>query len=240
MSGTFRGRATGLLLAFLGAAGGCAAALAADFGATGNQRAIRFYRSSQTAMARYATIRFTGGGTAYKLIRGSFDDFAYAFGSVPRTYSRATDSVVVVQRGGNVVEEIDTLSAKGLPPVRVWRDHPGSSAVGLVLDRKGCPVSFHHDNNSFVRVGNTFVSLGGIHFGALEPRGATTIVHSRYPSSGGTAYQTDTIGSASHLWAGSQFVLRGGAFSGASLSETGFSFSHRSAYQVPPALRRCP
>lgn len=238
MSGTFRGGVIGLLVA-LAAAVACPAAPAATFGASGSRAAIHFYRSSQLAMARYATIRFTGKGTAYKIIRGGVENFAYAFGSSPRGFTRATDQVVVVQRGGRVAEEIDTLSADGLPSVRVWRNQAGTNAVGQVLGAKGCPVLFRNDRNSFVRVGEPFVSLAGIRFMPLQTRGAMTVVRSSYASSGGTAHQTDAISTDTRLWSASRFVLRGGAFSGAALSESAFSFSHRSAFQSPPRNRRC-
>ncbi|MHB8659756.1 MAG: hypothetical protein ACYC91_17775 [Solirubrobacteraceae bacterium] len=214
-------------------------ALSAASAPTGNKSAIRFYRASQAAMARFQRISFTSQGTSYRIVHEGFDNFSYDFGSVPHGYSRAIAHVIVVQRNGRVVEEIDTLKARGLPTVRVWRFRSDLTAIGRVLDRHGCPVLFDHDNNSFVNVDAPFVTLNGSNFAPLERRGANELVRSSYPSNGGTFHEADTINASSRLWSVSVQTLKGGPFNGARLFEDAYHYGASQRFESPPQLGRC-
>ena len=58
-------------------------------------------------------------------------------------------------------------------------------------------------------MGRPFVAVNGS-FAALEQRpGGLALVRSSYPLGGGTAHETDTVASATHLWSASRVVVVG-------------------------------
>jgi hypothetical protein len=203
--------------------------------------AKQFYARSQAAMAAYEGIAFTGGGTSYEIVpQAGVNNFRFDFGETPAGYTKAVDKVTVVAHGGTVVEEIDTLSAAGLPRLRLWR--VAGEFVGEVLVAHACALLIPKTNAGFVAVGRSFVALGGYHFAKLGTpanRPGVRIVRSTYPLAGGTAHETDTIAASSFLWQAQKLVVRGGPFSGASLSESRFRYSRTRKISTPPLVGRC-
>jgi hypothetical protein len=223
--------------AALAALGG-GVALAA--GASGDQRAIAFYRASRTAMAAYEGIAFTGRGTAYEPVpQGGVENFRFDFGSTPAGYHAAVAHVQIVQVGGVVREEVDTLRAPGLPALRLWQG--GTVEVGELLTKgRRCAELVPRNTASYTTLGKPWVALSGA-FAKLEhPAAGLTVVRSTYPLAGGSAHETDTIASASHLWQASRVVVSGGPLSGAHLSETRFSYRRVQGILQPPVLHACP
>jgi hypothetical protein len=223
--------------ALLGGAG--AAALAAT---GGNAKAIAFYARSQTAMAAFQGIHFKGGGTSYTVVptSGGTDNFRFDFGSTPAGYSRAVDQVQVVQRGGQVVEEVDTLTAPGLPTLKIWQQK--SIEVGEVVNgAKTCAELIPKNSASFVTIGRPFVVFASYTFGKLTtPKKGLRLVRTSYPLAGGIAHERDTISAATRLWRSSHLVVTGGPYDKNFLNESHFSYSRTHAMVRAPRLGRCP
>jgi hypothetical protein len=224
--------------ACLAATGVSAAAVAAT---SGNSKSLSLYSRAQRAVSRYEGVTFTGSGTSYKLIRHpTYDSFLYYFGAAPRGYRRATDHVRVVQRHGIVTEEVDTLSAKGLPAVRILKNRPGTFAYGLVLSRRGCAVVFSGDTQSWANVGApfTFATSNNV-FGAPKKVRGNWLIPSSFPLAGGTGHQTDTISAASYRWSAVRLKVVGGTYRGDGLSGGSFKYLTHEASLAPPQLGRC-
>jgi hypothetical protein len=227
--------ATGALLVVAGICS--AAALAASSAPSGNKAAIKFYRQSQSAMAGYQGISFTGSGVSYEILhQPGFDNFKFDFGSAPKGFTHGVADVLVVQRNGLVTQEVDTLRAPGLPALRLW--HTSGLVIGEVMDSRVCAVTVT-GGSSFVTVGGTYVGIVG-RFAALKRKHGNDLVRTTYAAGGGTAHEADTIDASNGLWKASTSRLRGGPYSGQSLSESGFKYSHLQQLALLPQLGRCP
>jgi hypothetical protein len=209
---------------------------------SGNAAAIKLFEQSQSAIAGYEGVSFAGGDAAYKIItEPGYDSFGLDLGQTSAGMRRASDAVVVVQHSGLVAEEIDTLSAAGLPSVRIWQTG-AETAVGEVMDAHPCTTSFA-DANHFVVVGEPFIgaSLSGYHFAGVTKAGAGETVQFTEPSGGGTVDGALTLDAATDLWQSLTLQLHGGASNGLSLSEEHFSYRRIQPSQQPPAqLKPCP
>lgn len=211
------------------------------FASTGTSRqAARLYAQAQRAVDVYQGVTFTGGGTSYRILKEpGYQNFEYYAGSVPSGYRRAVDHVLVVLRHGKVSEEVDTLSAKGLPHVRIWLDNTHGFAVGKVLDRHGCPVYFSGASAIFVTVGQHFGFANGPAFTSASRSGKRWIVRSTYPLSGGTAQESDALNAASKRWISTYVKVKGGPYNGDHLSAAAFGYKRRQRAEAPPALGPC-
>lgn len=209
---------------------------------SGNAAAIKLFEQSQSAIASYQGVSFMGGGVSYKIESESgWDDFAFDLGRTPSGYSRATDAVLVVQHNGLVVEEIDTLSAAGLPGIRIWQTG-AETAVGEVMDAHPCTSSFA-DANHYVTVGAPFIgsTLSGYQFAAPQKNGAEELVSFTIPAAGGTADDTVTIDAANDLWQALTLQIHGGASNGLAITENNFTYNRTQPSEQPPAqLKPCP
>jgi hypothetical protein len=226
--------ATGALLAVAGICS--AAALAASSAASGNKAAIKFYRQSQSAMAGYQGISFTASGTSYEILhQAGFDNFKFDFGLTPPGFTRAVADVLVVQRNGLVTQEVDTLRAPGLPTLRLW--HTSGVLIGEVMDSRACALTVT-GGGYLAAVGGPYVGVAG-RFAALKRKHGNEVVRTTLAAGGGTAHETDTIDASNGLWKASTFHLRGGPYSGQSLSESGFKYSRLQQLALLPQLGRC-
>ena len=223
-----------LALAVLGAEVAVAAAPP-----SGNARAIAFYTKSRTAMAAYQGVAFIGGGTSYRVVRKTgYDSFKYDFGTTPPGYKTAIAHVQVVQSGGSVVEEVDTLKARGQPTLKLWQT--AEIEVGEIITAHPCAEIIPKNSASFVTVGGPFVAFPGYHFAKLgKPSAAARVVSSSYPLAGGVAHQKDTISARTHLWTHSHLVVVGGPYNDNFLTEADFTYSRLLGAESPPALGRC-
>ena len=232
---------TGALLAV---AGFCSAgALAASSGPSGSQAAIKLYEQSQSAMAGYEGISFTGGPASYKILpQKGYDLFQlYTGGSTPSGYSRAVDDVLVVQHNGVVTEEVDTLSAPGKPVIRQWQGAKGA-AVGEVVDSSPCGLSYTAGDH-YVIVGASFfgASFSGYRFAAPKKTGGDEVVSATFAAGSGTADETVTIEASNDLVKAFGIQVHGGPDNGFGLSETDFKYSRTQQFEQPPAkLKKCP
>jgi hypothetical protein len=226
----------------LGAAAAGLLVAGAAAASSGNRQSVRLYSRAQATVGRYQGVTFTGGGTSYKILhRPGYDDFAYFFGATPRGYHRASDRVLVVIRHGRVVEEVDTLSAKGLPSVRTWLDDTHGMVLGRVLDARGCAVFFSDDSASFVGINQRFGFADNPRFTAPRREGSSWLLQSSYPLAGGVAHEVDTLRSTRGglLWSSSRLRLTGGFYSGDQLSAGDFGYRLRDAAPPLPQLGRC-
>ena len=207
---------------------------------TSNPQAAALYGESQAAMARYEGISFTGTGVSYKIIPAQgYDNFRFDWGTTPPGYKSAVDHVQVVQSGGQVTEEVDTLTAPGLPALRLWQHGP-IGEVGEVMTSTPCAETIGANNASYVTVGKPFVNDTGYVFAALSHgKHGRWIVRSTWSLSGGTAHETDTISGPTHLWVHSHVLLDGGPYNGDTLTEKQFHYSTSQAYEPPAQLGRC-
>lgn len=228
------GAATAVLLEHQPAATGAAP--------SGNAAAIKLLERSQSAIAGYQGVSFMGGVASYKIIsKSGYDSFVADLGRTPSGYSRAADSVVVVQHKGVVAEEIDTLTAAGLPSIRIWQAG-AESAVGEVMDAHPCTSSFA-DANHYATVGAPFIgsTLAGYRFAAPQKSGADELVSFTVPATGGTADETITIDSADDLWSALTLQIHGGASNGLAITENNFRYNRTQPSEQPPAqLKPCP
>jgi hypothetical protein len=221
------------------AALGAATVAAATTG--GNAKAMAFYTKSQTAMAAYEGIRFVGGGTSYRVLpaSGGVENFRFDFGSTPAGYSSAVAHVQIVQKNGLVVQEVDTLKAKGLPTLRIWQQK--SLEIGeLVSGAKTCAELIPKNSASFATLGRPFVVFASYTFAKLTtPKLGVRVVATTYPLAGGTAHEHDTISAKTHLWRASHLLVTGGPYNNNSLSESHFAYQRSKAAVGAPSLGRC-
>ena len=217
-----------------------AAAIASAAAAGGNAKAIALYAKSQAAMARFAGISFTGTGVSYEVIPANgYDNFRFDFGTTPPGYKKAVDHVQIVQSGGLVTEEVDTMTAPGLPDLRLWQ-HGSVGEVGEVMSKTPCAETIPPNNANYLTVGKPFVSDSGYQFSAFKKgKHGRARVLSTWSLSGGTAHETDTISRATGLWIHSHVLLEGGPYNGDTLTEADFHYSISQAYESPPQLGRC-
>jgi len=206
--------------------------------ATGNAKAIAFYKQSSSAMAAYEGIAFKGGGTSYEVIsQPGGDTFKFDFGATPKGYHAAVAAVRVVQRRGVITEEIDTLKARGQPPLRLWQS--GGAEIGELLTAKPCPKLIPANSASFVTVGRRYVGLSGRFAKLTVLSSSLRVVRSSFALAGGTAHENDTIAVATHLWRASHLVVAGGPYNNNFLTESHFSYNNSQRFITPPALRKC-
>jgi hypothetical protein len=240
--------AAAALLVLVGAC--CAEALAAASGPTGNQPAIKLFEKSVAALAAYQGISFTGHGALYTIIpepggtykgvpQPNFDEFNENVGGVgvPAGYHAATDQLLIVQHGGLVTEEIDTLSAPGLPMVRQWQGADGG-ADGEVLTSNPCGLTYTaHFHWVVVGAGFYGASTGfaGYRFAALSKTAAGDLVTATFAAGGGTATQVATINPSSGLLEDLTFHVHGGSVNGYALSESDFKYIRNQTTELPPA-----
>ncbi len=224
--------------ACLAATGISAAALAAT---SGNSKSLSLYSRAQKAVRRYQGVTFTGRGTSYKIIRyPSYDSFDFYFGAVPRGYTRATDHVRVVQRHGIVTEEVDTLSAKGHPAVRLVQDRPGTTALGVVLSHRSCGIVFSNYTVSWAHVGAPFtLATNDNKFAAPKKAHGNWLLPSSFPLAGGIGHQTDTISASSFRWSSVRLKVAGGFDHGDGISAGSFHYLDHEASVAAPQLGKC-
>jgi hypothetical protein len=229
--------AAAVIVAALACAGGAAYAAT---GTTGDAQAIAFYSQSQSAMAGYEGIAFEGAGVSYKIIPAQgYDNFRFDFGTTLPGYRTAVDHVQVVQSGGRVIEEVDTLTAPGLPALRLWQHGP-IGEVGEVMTATPCAETIAPNAASYVTVGGPYVVDSGFDFAPLKHgKHGHVLVRSTWSLSGSVVHETDTISASTHLWVRSHAVLSGGANNGDTLTEKDFHYSRSQAYEPPPQLGRC-
>jgi len=224
-------------------------ALAATSGPSGNQAAIKLFQKSVAALAAYQGISFTGRGAFYTIIpepggtyngkpQPNFDEFNESLGGVrvPSGYRAATDDLLVVQHNGLVVEEIDTLSAAGLPMVRQWLGANGA-ADGEVLTSNPCGLTYTaHD--SWVTAGDGFygpsAGFASYRFSALSKTAGGDLVTATYPAGGGTASQVATINPSSGLLEDMTIHIHGGTVNGYTVSESNFKYVRTQTPELPP------
>lgn len=208
--------------------------------ASGNAKAIAFYSASQAAMAQYSGISFVGSGVSYKVTpEQGYDNFRFDFGTTPAGYKAAVDHVQVVQAGGRVTEELDTLTAPGLPPLRLWQ-HGSTGEVGEVMTASPCAEFIPANSASYVTVGDPFVVDSGFTFDALgHGKHGRILVRSTWNLSGSIVHETDTINGKTHLWVRSHVALEGGANNGDTLTEKDFSYSTSGTFEQVPEVGRC-
>jgi hypothetical protein len=231
--------------ALVAVAGVCSAgALAASSGPTGNEAAIKFFERSQSAMAGYEGILFSGGPASIKILPQKGYDLFQVFtgGSPPSGYSRAVDDVLVVQHDGLVAEEVDRLSAPGKPAIDQWQGAKGE-AVAEVLDSSPCGFSLTAGDH-YVVVGSGFfgASFSGYRFAALKKEtGGAEVVSATFAAGSGTADQTVTVDASNDLVEAFSIIVHGGPDNGFGLSETDFRYSRTQAFENPPStLKKCP
>ncbi|HEX4033819.1 MAG TPA: hypothetical protein VHX66_05195 [Solirubrobacteraceae bacterium] len=207
----------------------------------GNAKAIAFYTKSQAAMSRYEGIRFVGGGTSYEVLPSSTgaDSFRFDFGSTPTGYTSAVAHVQLVQKNGVVVEEVDTLKAKGLPKLRIWQQK--SIEIGEVVNgAKTCADVIQKNSASFSTIGRPYVGFAGYTFAKLTtPKPGLRLVRTSYPLAGGTARERDTISAKTHLWRSSHLLVTGGPYNDNFLDESHFAYQRTKALVGAPRLGRC-
>jgi hypothetical protein len=207
----------------------------------GNAKAVTFYTKSQTAMAAYAGISFVGGGTSYKVIptAGGIDNFRFDFGATPAGYTSAVAHVQIVQSGGVVVEEVDTLQTPGQPTLRIWQER--TVEVGEVENgAKTCAELIPKNSASFATVGRPFVVFAGYTFAKLTtPKAGLRLVRTTYPLAGGTAHERDTISAKTHLWRASHLLVTGGPYNKNFLNDSHFTYQRTQAIIAAPRLGRC-
>ncbi|HLW96704.1 MAG TPA: hypothetical protein VKS25_15115 [Solirubrobacteraceae bacterium] len=218
---------------------GAASAAVATTG--GNAKAMAFYTRSQAAMAAYEGIRFMAGGTSYRVLppSGGVENFRFDFGSTPPGYSSAVAHVQVVQKNGIVVEEVDTLKAKGLPTLRVWQQK--NLEIGELLNgAKTCAELIPTNSASFATLGRPFVVFAGYTFARLTtPKLGLRVVATTYPLAGGTAHEHDTIAATTHLWRASHLLVTGGPYNNNALAESHFAYQRTKGIVGAPRLGRC-
>jgi hypothetical protein len=212
-------------------------AVAASNAPTGNATAIAFYDRSEAVMAGYQGLAFSGGGTSYEVVRAGAVPFD--FGVTQAGFKRAADQVLVVQRGGVVVEEVDTLSAPAEPSLVIWKEGPTQWVEQL--QRPGACVYAVREAGAadFATIGQPFVEPAGSNFAALKHSGNEDIVLSTYPDEGTTAHETDRINAASGLWQSSTTVYLGGPYSGSSTSMSAFRYGRVKPLVSLPAVGSC-
>ena len=207
----------------------------------GNAKAIAFYTKSQTAMAAYDGIHFTGAGTSYKVIptTGGIDNFRFDYGTTPAGYSAAVAHVQIVQKGGVVVEEVDTLKAPGQPTLRIWQQ--STTEIGEVVNgTKTCAELIPKNSASFATLGRPFVGFTGSTFAKLTtPKAGLRVVSTTYPLAGGVAHEHDTISAKTHLWRGSHLLVTGGPYNNNFLNDSHFTYKRVQATIAAPQLGRC-
>jgi hypothetical protein len=234
------GKLVAALLAASAAGIGCGVAIAASTVPTGNARAIAFYMRSQAAMKRYEGISFTGTGTSYALVpKSGFDSFEFDFGATPPGYHSAVDHVLVVQTNdGKITEEIDTMSAPGLPKLRLWQT--SAIEIGEVAAKHPCVELIPKNTASFVTLEEPFVIYGGYHFATLvSPAPGLRLVHATFNLAGGVAHEKDLVSGTSHLWQHSHLIVKGGPYNNNYLTESDFRYMRVARLQSPPALGKC-
>lgn len=209
-------------------------------GTSGDAKAIAFYTKSQAAMGQYAGIQFVGTGVSYQVTpEQGYDNFRFEFGATLRGFTPAVDHVQVVQSAGRVTEEVDTFTAAGLPPLRLWQ-HGRSGEVGEVMTAKPCAEFVAVNNGSYVTVGDPFVVDSGFDFAPLtKGKHGHVIVHSTWPLSGSTVHEVDTIARKTHLWVRTHSALVGGADNGEGLVAKDFHYSMSQSFESVPQVGRC-
>jgi hypothetical protein len=229
--------------------GCCAEALAAASGPTGNQAAIKLFQKSVAALAAYQGISFTGRGALYTIIpepggtykgvpQPNFDEFNENVGGVgvPAGYHAATDQLLIIQHNGLVTEEVDTLSAPGLPMVRQWQG-ANDDADGEVLTSNPCALTYTaHAHWAVVGAGFYGASAGfaSYRFAALSKTAAGDLVTATFPVAGGTATQVAAINPSNGLLEDLTFDVHGGSGNGYAVSESDFKYIRDQATELPP------
>jgi hypothetical protein len=235
----FRSKIVAALLSVSALGIGCGVAVAASTTPTGNARTIAFYTKSQAAMKAYEGIHFIGTGTSYKVIaKPGYDTFKFDFGATPAGYHTAVDHVRIVQTGGEVAEELDTMSAPGLPNVKLWQT--SAIEIGEVVTAHPCVELVLKNSASFVTLDEPFVLFGGYHFSKLTtPATGLRLVRSTYALAGGISHETDLIASKSRLWQHSHLIVKGGPLNDSYLTESQFSYLRVAHVVSPPPLGNC-
>jgi hypothetical protein len=236
----FRSKLVAALLSVSAIGIACGVAVAASTVPTGNARAIAFYAKSQTAIKAYEGIHFTGSGTSYEVIpKKGYDTFKFDFGATPRGYHAAVDHVRIVQTNrGEVTEELDTMTAPGLPKLKLWQT--SAIEVGEVVTAHPCVELIPKNAASFVTLDEPFVLFGGYHFSKLTtPAAGLRLVRSTYALAGGTAHEKDLIAAKSRLWQHSHLIVTGGPYNDNYLTESQFSYLRVAHIKSPPPLGKC-
>jgi hypothetical protein len=214
--------------------------VAASTAPTGNARTIAFYTNSQAAMKAYEGIHFIGTGTSYEVIpKKGYDTFSFDFGATPAGYHAAVDHVRIVQtHGGEVTEELDTMTAPGLPKLKLWQT--SGIEIGELVTAHPCVELILKNAASFVTLDEPFVLFGGYHFAELTtPTAGLRLVRSTYALAGGIAHETDLIASKSRLWQHSHLIVTGGPLNDSYLTESQFSYLRVAQIKSPPPLGKC-
>jgi hypothetical protein len=212
-------------------------AVAASDAPTGNRAAIVFYDRSEAVMGGYQGLTFSGAGASYKVAQTG--GVPFALGVTEAGFKRASDQVLVVQRGGVVFEEVDTLSAPGEPSLVVWKEGPTRWVEQL--QRPGACVHAVDAQGAadFATIGQSFVEPEGSNFAPLQHSRGDETVLSTYSDEGATAHETDHIDAASGQWQFSRTVYIGGPFGGGTTSMSAFRYARVKPLVLPPPAGRC-
>lgn len=214
------------------------AAVAASNAPAGDRAAIAFYERSEADMAGYQEITFRGVGTSYGPAT-HVGPAPFAVGSTPSGFKPASDTVKVIQRGGIVVEEVDTFSAPGQPTLTVWKQ--GTHKWVEQLQRPGACVYTVAAAGAadFATIGQPFVEPEDSTFALLMRIGGANIVRSTYPDEGATAHETDIINASSGLWISSSVSYHGGPFTGFATSMDMFHYDRTARVIAVPSAGHC-
>ena len=160
-------------------------------------------------------------------------------GSVPSGFRSAKDDVTVLQRGGVVVEEVDTFSAPGAPSLTVW----ASNSRPRVERLRGAGECVHAVTAAgaadFATIGRPFVDPAGSTFAPLLHIDTNNIVQSTHLHERVTAHETDIISIASGLWLFSSVNYVGGPFNGFATAVYRFRYRRTAPIIQPPAAGSC-
>jgi hypothetical protein len=184
-------------------------AATAASGPSGDAATIAFYRQVLSAYRTVPAITATRHGYVSYTVSGS--TFHYVAAEVaPPGYRRASESVLVLLRGGRVWKYVDHAAAPGLPSLTIIED-----ATGLWAALNSRPGACYYKNprsSGVLGWGSQFVGVFG-DFAPLRRAGALVTVHSTYPwgKSGAQASEVDQFFARTKYWRSFQVHVNGSA-----------------------------
>lgn len=190
-------RSSALLAAAAGLLWLTSAALGAG-GATGDAGAIAFYTQAQASYSNVAALRVTRRGYLSYSVQGKTFHWHVSGTPTPAGYKPATESFLVLLKGGRVTKYVDTVKAPALSPLTIIED-----ANGFWDSLSSHPGACYYKQARVADVlgwGSPLIGVTG-KFQPVQHQGGDVIVTSTYPfGSTGTATEVDRISaSTKHL-----------------------------------------